>query len=88
MVRDKYVYILCYSEIDERIAVMYAKRDTLDRWKELFYFESESFARSFELLNDDFYFGIGSEIENVKNWHQYEISPDMGNILRIKNIEH
>ncbi|HHC11554.1 MAG TPA: hypothetical protein ENK79_02835 [Campylobacterales bacterium] len=84
IVRYKDVYILCYSLISFRISVMHAHIDNLIDWNELFYFKSISFARSFELLDGDFYFGIGSEIDNYKNWKQDELAPDTGNILRVK----
>ena len=84
IVRDKDVYILCYSLTNFRVSVMHAQNDTLDEWKELLYFKSISFARSFELLDGDFYFGIGTEVDNYKNWKQDELAPDTGNILRVK----
>lgn len=63
-----------------RINVMHANINDLTVWDELFYFKSISFARSFELLNGDFYFGIGCEIDDPKNWHQNELAPNTGNI--------
>ena len=84
IVRDNDVYILCYDSINQHISVIHSNTDKLDKWKELFYFKSSSFARSFELLNGDFYFGIGCEIDNYKKWRQSELSPDTGNILRVK----
>ena len=84
LVRDKDVYIVCHSVMDYRISVLHAKVDNLKVWKELFSFESMDFSRSFELLDGDFYFGIGAEINSKKNWKQYELSPETGNILRVK----
>ena len=84
IVRNTDVYILCYSLLKSRVSVMHAKTNTLEEWRELLYFKSKSFARSFELLDGDFYFGIGSEVDSYKNWMQDELSPDTGNILRVK----
>ncbi len=84
LVRDKDAYILCYSPINLRVSVLHAKTDALKQWKELFYFKSMSFARSFELLDGDFYFGIGTEVNNYQHWKQSELSPDTGNILRVR----
>ena len=83
IVRENDVYILCYSLVKSRVSVVHAKIDTLNEWKELLYFKSKSFARSFELLDGDFYFGIGSEVDSYKDWTQDELSPDTGNILRV-----
>jgi len=49
----------------------------------LFYFYSTTFARSFEILNNDFYFGLGCEVENPKHWKEYELVPETGQILRV-----
>ena len=47
-------------------------------------FAAPTFARSFELLNGDFYFGLGCEVQNVSEWRQEELHPETGRLLRIK----
>jgi len=84
IVRGKSIYILCYDHYNSCVSVMHAKQDNLDHWYELFNFKSFVFARSFELLNGDFYFGLGYEVENPKHWKLYGLPPETGNILRIK----
>jgi hypothetical protein len=46
-------------------------------WQELFRFQSGTFARSFALLNGNFYFGLGCETN--------ELSTQTGNILRVQS---
>jgi hypothetical protein len=41
----------------------------------MFHFKTTAFARSFELLNGDFYFGLGSDNDDVR--------PETGDILRL-----
>jgi sucrose-6-phosphate hydrolase SacC (GH32 family) len=48
----------------------------LKTWKETLKFSSDTFARSFEELNGDFYFGLGSDVESV--------SASTGKILKVK----
>ena len=51
--------------------------------KKLFHFYSSTFARSFEILNNDFYFGLGCEVKNTKYWRENELVPETGQILRV-----
>lgn len=44
-------------------------------WRDMFHFKTAAFARSFELLNGDFYFGLGSDNDDVR--------PETGDILRL-----
>jgi len=50
----------------------------------VFSFNYASFARSFEQIKGDFYFGIGSDINKSRRWKQKELLPETGDILRIK----
>jgi hypothetical protein len=87
LVRDSYIYILLSRKIDNRsveIAVMRSAVSDLHRWKNLLKFTNSTFARSFEILNGDFYFGLGSEIKDSKNWQRDELNPYTGTILRIR----
>jgi hypothetical protein len=49
----------------------------LTNWREVLHFEASTFARSFALYQQDFYFGLGTEAE--------PISADAGNILRVSS---
>jgi hypothetical protein len=51
--------------------------ETLDltEWRETFHFRTSAFARSFELLDGVFYFGLGSDYDDVK--------AETGEILRL-----
>lgn len=74
---DNTVYVLTHVRTDQKkyINIIYQSKD-LYRWRECFRFESDTFARSFELLNGDFYFGLGCHTDNL--------STSAGEILRIK----
>jgi hypothetical protein len=66
-----------------KISVYQLSKD-LKHFHELFHFYAGAFARSFEILNNDFYFGLGCEIENSKKWSQDELNELTGQLLRIK----
>ena len=57
--------------------------DNPDTYSVLFQFSLFTFARSFEEMNGDFYFGLGSEIRSSKKWSIDEISPDTGKIIKV-----
>jgi hypothetical protein len=83
MVRDDVVYVLLDSGgVDPRLNRVAVSRD-LENWVELFRFTSDTFARSFELLNGDFYFGLGCEVDDPHSWQQEELHAATGQILRL-----
>ena len=47
-------------------------------------FRSKSFARSFALLDEDFYFGLGCEVGDPDKWAAAELLPETGQILRVR----
>ncbi len=49
-------------------------------------FSAESFARSFEWVNQTFYFGLGAEIANSTRWNVSELSSHAGDILKLKPV--
>ena len=53
-------------------------------WSERLHFRSRTFARSFTLLDGDFYFGLGCEVADPGQWTMQELPPETGNILRVK----
>ena len=48
----------------------------LAEWREAFHFRTATFARAFELSGDDFYFGLGTNHNNVH--------PETGELLRLR----
>lgn len=67
-----------------RVKVLRAPVQDLANLREVLHFNAATFARSFEILGNDFYFGLGCEVENPKQWRQEELSPETGQILRVK----
>ena len=51
--------------------------------KEVLRFETPTFARSFDLLGGDFYFGLGCEIDKHL-WSKKDLHPATGEIFRVK----
>jgi len=83
---EGYVFVLVSVDKGETgtlIQVLRAPQTNLNDLQEMFRFTYASFARSFELADGDFYFGIGSEVNNPKKFRTEEISPSSGDILRL-----
>lgn len=60
LVRGNTAYVLAYvKKSNKEYANIIYKSDDLITWTELFRFKKDTFARSFEELNGDFYFGLG-----------------------------
>ncbi len=59
-----------------RFVIMVHGSEDLTEWGEILRFECETFARSFEVLGGDFYFGLGCNAESL--------SDSTGRILRVK----
>lgn len=81
LVRDNVCYVLSCRPPDEPRTVrwtvaVYASSD-LDTWHEVLRFEAPTFARSFETLDGDFYFGLGTDTDHV--------APETGRILRVQS---
>ena len=81
LVKDEYIYLLCYD--GSHVVVLQALVAKPLQWSTLFQFSSATFARSFELLNGDFYFGLGSDVKNLNKWQQSELHPQTGDILKV-----
>lgn len=79
LVRKDAVYVLTYvrKSATEYTNIVY-QTTNLNTWHELFRFNTDTFARSFEELNGDFYFGLGC------NQNNYSLTNSTGTILRIK----
>lgn len=79
LVRNNIVYVLAYKKISSGsyINIVYKSKDLIS-WNEVYRFNYDTFARSFEEVDGDFYFGIGCTTDYI--------SSNVGRILRVKNI--
>jgi len=84
VVKNENIYILCYSAFKEEISVHHAKTDNVTSFKKIVHFSSTTFARSFEVIDDDFYFGLGCKVGDTSKWDVAELDDSCGDILRIK----
>lgn len=88
LLKDNYLYVLIEGRNGDKttIRVIRSPVNKLADWSEVLHFSAPTFARSFEILDNDFYFGLGSEIESSKRWWQEELRVETGQILRIKGV--
>ncbi|MCX6051263.1 MAG: hypothetical protein NTZ60_02010 [Campylobacterales bacterium] len=86
--KENTLYLLAYDESKKEVKVFFTKNGDFESFKEYFSFKSETFARSFELFEDKFYFSLGGEFKDSKNFSYDEISEDIGKVLQFdtKNI--
>ena len=54
------------------------------QWTDIMRFHSKTFARSFALLDGEFYFGLGCEVSDPAKWTMQELPDETGHILRVK----
>lgn len=88
--RDDAVYVLLGTRLSSstyRVSVI-SSSDTVT-WSEVLHFSTATFARSFELDNGDFYFGLGagmpSDLAHISDSYTlWDMSPAAGNILRVR----
>lgn len=85
LVCDETAFVLLEGPVIQKgiQVIVLASRD-MKQWANILQFCAPTFARSFELLNGDFYFGLGCEVKNRSDWHQEELHPETGRLLRIK----
>ncbi len=72
LVKDGTLYLLAGTKTSEGWRVSVYSTEDLESWEEVLYFNSSNFARSFELYEDSFYFGLGSSVDEA-NVHCGEI---------------
>lgn len=83
LIHEERVYLLVeLLEGDNRTTLVLVS-DRLQRFHEVLRFTSNAFARSFAIMDGEFYFGLGSEIRDPENWTQGELHEDTGKILRV-----
>ncbi|UCD49177.1 MAG: hypothetical protein JSW27_16790 [Phycisphaerales bacterium] len=79
LVRDNRLYVLLEAEQPDgaQVRVVRFHDKWLSSYEEVLYFEVPTFARSFEILDGDFYFGLGCSSRG-------ELPPATGDILRVR----
>lgn len=96
LVRDDEAYVLAALPKDDGSYTnfVYASNDG-KAWRELFHFKQDTFARSFEELNGDFYFGLGSDAEqqcttngNATMCTSGEAASSTGTILKVSQADY
>ncbi len=83
IIKKNYIYILTYNHAKEEISVFRALRKSPQKFKKLLYFSSSTFARSFERINSDFYFGLGCQVSDANHFDIAELDDQCGDILRV-----
>jgi Listeria-Bacteroides repeat domain (List_Bact_rpt). len=81
LVRGSSVYVLTSTKVSANsYKNSVYKSDDLNTWNEVLYFNSDTFARSFEESNGDFYFGLGCDTTYMPE--------STGNILKIGSSDY
>lgn len=76
LVRGNTAYVMAfYGSVENGYANIVYESQDLNQWTELFRFNSDTFARSFEELDGDFYFGLGTMA--------YPLKASAGSILKV-----
>lgn len=80
---DDTIYVLVSKEIQKHtnIGVLKFNIDKLDDYVELFTFDYPTFARSFELLDGSFYFGMGCDVDEGDVWKMSDIKKESGDLV-------
>lgn len=82
-VRDERLHVLVSRRRADgayRVAVL--ETADLEHWTEVLNFRAPTFARSFEMLDGAYYFGLGSEVANPAFYQIEELRPETGRLLR------
>jgi hypothetical protein len=79
--RDATTYVLTYRKYSNNLydVIVYSTTD-LSNWSEVLRFSYETFARSFEEVSGDFYFGMGS--------YASVLPSSIGNILKVESEQY
>jgi hypothetical protein len=80
LVRGDKVYVLTYTRKQANVYVsrVYQTND-LTTWNEILRFTQDTYAKSFEELDGDFYFGLGTDPD--------VLSPSSGKLLRVNRVD-
>jgi len=87
--RNDAVYLLASEKQEgtpDRFIIKAYRSSDLTTWTEVFRFTQPTFARSFEEINGDFYFGLGTDFGLAYTASSYtdDTRPEAGNILRVR----
>jgi hypothetical protein len=88
LARGGVLYVLLSSGLENQnpgTAIYVLGTRDLRNWTEVVRFRAETFARSFELLNGDLYFGLGDTVEDLEDESTWSFSPATGDILRVQH---
>jgi len=78
LTRDDEVYVLTHIQnSDTNFTNIVYKTSDLNNWTEVFRFSDLTFARSFEEINGDFYFGMGAK--------KVASSSSSGKVIKVEN---
>lgn len=90
LVDEGFAYLLAEQQRGEGqpplVRVLRARKENLAEWQDYLYFAAPAFARSFETLEENFYFGLGSEINDADRWQPRELRPETGTLLRVRKV--
>ncbi len=86
VVYGNHVYVLTKAEAADgaEVRVFRFQKEDLSGRQEVLHFRAPTFARSFEILNGDFYFGLGCQVDDSRKWDRKPLPPATGDILRVK----
>jgi hypothetical protein len=88
LVKDDTVYILTETRRANSTEVSVWQSNDTKAWRELFFFSAATFARSFEILDEYWYFSLGGEQTQKGEMPSYNLSTSTGEILRLlKNVQ-
>jgi len=86
VVYDNHIYVLTQAKAAEgaEVRVFRFQKEDLSGCQEVLHFRAPTFARSFEILNGDFYFGLGCQVDDSRPWDRKPLPPATGDILRVR----
>lgn len=78
LARDGKVYVLTYTRLSANSYINRVYQTTdLGTWNEVLRFKQDTYAKSFEEYDGDFYFGLGTDPD--------VLSPSSGKLLRVRS---
>lgn len=81
-VRDDHLFVLtAHRQANGTYRVAVLQTPDLANWTEVLHFDAPTFARSFETLDGAFFFGLGCEVENPRDWREEKLVKETGQIL-------
>ncbi|BAZ43112.1 hypothetical protein NIES4102_01080 [Chondrocystis sp. NIES-4102] len=83
LIHNDVLYVLLENNQQNKTEVKVIATTDMQQWQTILQFSAPTFARSFEILNGDFYFGLGCEVKDPLDWQQKELLSQTGQILRV-----